>query len=324
MHVDKYTIGATGNLFKHFAREKNSKGEYVSYGNQNIDRARSHLNYNLAPAGNQHARLNQRLSEVRCMKRGNVNVCASVVITLPKELHACSPEEQRRFFEAAYRYFCKEFGEENAISAYVHNDEKTPHLHFVFVPVVKDKKRGDYKVSAKERITRSFLQSFHSKAEKAISMDLGYEVKLQEGDGVKRDLTMTEYKLKKAKEDLEQTKESAQDLTEAIPAMTQQLDTLKKQHRQEEDAHKERLAKAEELYHDLDMFMDVLKEKGEQKNEMDRLERENAKLKRWMNTLLNAHPELKKELEREARKDAEREKPQQAESRDQRRLGINK
>ena len=303
MHIDKFTIGATGNLFKHFAREKNSKGEYVSYGNRNIDRARSHLNYNLAPAGNQHARLNQRLSEVRCMKRRDVNVCASVVLTLPKELHARSPEEQRRFFEAAYRYFCKEFGEENVISAYVHNDEKTPHLHFVFVPVVKDKKRGDYKVSAKERINRSFLQSFHSKAEKAISKDLDYEVKLQEGDGVKRDLTMTEYKLKKAKEDLEQTKETAQGLTEAIPAMTQQVETLKKQHQQEEEAHKARLAKAEEMYHNMDVQLEILDELAAFQKENRRLMREIETLRRQQNTILHHHPELKKELEQAAKKE---------------------
>ena len=47
------------------------------------------------------------------------------------------------------------------VSAYVHMDEVTPHMHFAFVPVVEDKKRGGYKLSAKEAVTREDLRTFH-------------------------------------------------------------------------------------------------------------------------------------------------------------------
>ena len=55
--------------------------------------------------------------------------------------------ETRRYFETAYKFVCnyKDLGEQYILSAKVHMDEETPHIHLVFVPVVhtKDKKGND-------------------------------------------------------------------------------------------------------------------------------------------------------------------------------------
>ena len=55
-------------------------------------------------------------------------------------------------------------------------DEVTPHMHFAFVPVTQDRKRGGYKVSAKEVITRRDLQTFHSDLSKYLEQQLGFPV----------------------------------------------------------------------------------------------------------------------------------------------------
>ena len=56
-------------------------------------------------------------------------------------------QETKRYFEESYRFICnyKNLGEENIISAVIHLDEGTPHMHLVFVPVVhtKDKEGND-------------------------------------------------------------------------------------------------------------------------------------------------------------------------------------
>jgi hypothetical protein len=57
----------------------------------------------------------------------------------------------------------KKYGKDNVVSAYVHKDENQPHMHFAFVPVVRDKKKNDLKVSAKECVTRNDLKNFHDK-----------------------------------------------------------------------------------------------------------------------------------------------------------------
>lgn len=39
---------------------------------------------------------------------------------------------------ANYQFACREFGKENIVRFTVHRDEKTPHIHCVFVPITKD------------------------------------------------------------------------------------------------------------------------------------------------------------------------------------------
>lgn len=48
-NAQKYTRAACGHLAAHYERRKDEKGEYVKFGNQDIDPQKSHLNYNLAP-----------------------------------------------------------------------------------------------------------------------------------------------------------------------------------------------------------------------------------------------------------------------------------
>lgn len=153
----KYTKGASGHMLKHYERGKDEHGEYVKFGNQDIDLTRTHLNYNLAPEHNQLDFIHERLDEVYCMKRKDVNVMCTWVVTAPKDLEE---GREREFFQEAYDFMADKYGRDNVVSAYVHMDEKSPHMHFCFMPIVEDQKRG-LKVSAKECVTRRDLERFH-------------------------------------------------------------------------------------------------------------------------------------------------------------------
>ena len=161
----KYSRSAMGHLTKHYERAKDDKGEYVRFGNQNIDTSRSHLNYNLAPhrVMSQMDFIHERLDEVYCMKRDDVVTMASCVVTVPKDV---PKEYEAEFFERAYRFLAEKHGEKNVISAYVHNDETTPHMHFSFIPIVYDAKKDREKVCCKEVLTKSYLNGFHDELQK--------------------------------------------------------------------------------------------------------------------------------------------------------------
>ena len=47
-------------------------------------------------------------------------------------------EETNRYFETAYKFVCeyKDLGEKYILSAKIHLDERSPHMHLVFLPVV--------------------------------------------------------------------------------------------------------------------------------------------------------------------------------------------
>ena len=57
------------------------------------------------------------------------------------------PAGQKEYFTRALEFMKKEVGEQNIISAIIHMDEKTPHMHLCFTPITEDNR-----LSAKEII----------------------------------------------------------------------------------------------------------------------------------------------------------------------------
>jgi hypothetical protein len=175
-NVQKYTRTAIGHLTKHYERGLGSDGELVRFGNQDIKTNESYKNYNLAPdrGMSQIEYINKRIGEVQCLERKDINVMCSWVVTLPKDGYTMQ-EQQEDFFKCTYDFLAARYGgknAENVVSAYVHCDENQPHMHFTFVPITKDKKKGHLKVSAKEVLTRVDLQRFHSDLEKHLEAQL--------------------------------------------------------------------------------------------------------------------------------------------------------
>ena len=202
-HVAKFTRGTCGLLSRHYDRYKDKEHpEEVKYKNQDIDPERTHLNYNLAPMREQMPYLKKRLEEVHCLKRDDVNVMCDWVVTAPKELPA---EHQREFFEVVYKHLADKYGEKNVISAYVHMDEKQPHMHFAFVPVVYDVKKGKEKVSAKEALNRSQLKRFHPELQEVIDnwierKEYDFECNVLNGATENGNKTIEELKIESLKE----------------------------------------------------------------------------------------------------------------------------
>ncbi|MTD32263.1 mob protein, partial [Planomicrobium sp. YIM 101495] len=156
-HVQKYTKANMQGLSIHLDRKTEN------HSNEDIDIERSHLNYDLCEKeGDTLSRMNERLDEVYCMDRKDVKACCSWVVTLPENLKDAPDEHQRKFFEETYGFLADRYGgEKNVLSANVHNDETTPHMHFAFIPVVYDPKKEREKVSAKLVINRNELKVFH-------------------------------------------------------------------------------------------------------------------------------------------------------------------
>ena len=148
-HAAKYSRGSVGHLIKHYERAKDRNGEYIKFSNENIDPEKTDLNYNLATPGSALDYLHQRLSEVQCAKRKDLNVMCSWVVTAPENIQARTPEEINNFFREVYKFSADRYGEANVISAYVHMDEVSPHIHFAFVPVVYDKEKNLIKYQLK-------------------------------------------------------------------------------------------------------------------------------------------------------------------------------
>ena len=237
MNIQKYTKEATGHLFKHFERAKDEHGNYVKFGNRDIDTSLSCLNYNLAPyrGMSQSEYLDKRLSEVYHIKKKDLNVICSWVITAPDDL---PPEKLHQFFYAAYHFMVHRYEEENVISAYVHLDENKEkghaHLHFAFIPVIYDKKKERYKVSAKDVINKSELQRIHKEAEVYISKALKCPVHLLNGSTKQGNKTIEELKMfndriEKERAEFKELSRINQDMTDEILKKEEKIKELQKE-----------------------------------------------------------------------------------------------
>lgn len=113
------------------------------------------------------------------------------VITAPEDL---TEDELPVFFDECYKFLNARYGKENVISAPVHMDETSPHLHYNFVPVVKDKKKGIPKLSAKECITRKDLNTFHQDLTKHMTAVFGRDIGILNGATVVGNKTIKQLK----------------------------------------------------------------------------------------------------------------------------------
>ncbi len=202
-HVQKHPKAVVGHMLSHYKRDAKNMS------NEKIDKSKTKLNYNLAVHQELHQLtfLQQRLSEVHCQNRKDVNVMVSWVVTAPKDLPL---EDHKQFFKSSYDFLENRYGKENVISAYVHCDESQPHLHFAFVPVVYDKKKERHKVSAKEKVTRRDLQTFHQDLTQYLQLIFGRDVGVLNEATKDRNKSIEELKRKKAEKDLDDLKKSIQ------------------------------------------------------------------------------------------------------------------
>ena len=136
-------------------KRENLKGIYrhnerknKNYSNRNINPELSHLNYSLKNCKHSYEKEFDLIKEKYNLK-GQIktvsNIACEYIITSDKEyFNSIGIDETKRYFETAYRFVCeyKNLGEQYILSAKVHMDEETPHMHLVFIPVVhtKDKK----------------------------------------------------------------------------------------------------------------------------------------------------------------------------------------
>ena len=192
-------------MFAHINRTDN---QVRKYGNADIDISRSYLNQHIIHGD--MSVLNQRLSEVSHQKRKDLVACCGVVITLPHELHSSDLATQNRFFNHCTEFIKQKFGEKNTIYSTIHHDETTPHVHIGFVPTIKkerkfrskDKKGQTYtqeRVSAKEVITRTMLNSFHTELDAYLTEKLGQKVSILTGElKSRKNLSINELKQRTA------------------------------------------------------------------------------------------------------------------------------
>ena len=138
----KYKGPEIGHIEFHNER---TKEKYAS--NPDVDTSRSHLNFHLvAPQRKYRAEAEKQIAEAGCRTRSDsVRVVEALVTASPEFFKGKKKSKVKAFFQEALDFIRAHQDPKTIISAVVHMDEKTPHMHLCFVPLTEDKR-----LSAKE------------------------------------------------------------------------------------------------------------------------------------------------------------------------------
>ena len=133
--VAKYKGPEINNIEAHNERKKE---KYAS--NPDIDNSRKNLNYHLIePVGKYRAESNRLIEEYGCRTRkDSVRVVEALITATPEFFKGKKKSEIRAYFQTALEFIEKYQDSKTILSAVVHMDEKTPHMHLSFVPITQD------------------------------------------------------------------------------------------------------------------------------------------------------------------------------------------
>lgn len=236
LHMDKFKKEAVRGIQSHNQRERES------HSNPDIDYERSDRNYDLheSVAGNYAEAIQNRIDDlmlVKAVRKDAVHMCGLIVSSDSAFFEQLPPEETRRFFEESKAFLANFVGSENVISAMVHMDEKTPHMHFLHVPVTSDGRLNANKIYTRESLKKlqtelpAYLQS------RGFDLQRGVE---QVPGAAKRHLNTLEFK--QQQEALSSLRQETQVVNAELELCQQEESTIRQQlqsyERQAQEAEK--------------------------------------------------------------------------------------
>ena len=120
------------------AHNERTKEQYAS--NPDVDTSRSQNNFHLVtPDRKYRAEAEKQIAEAGCRTRSDsVRMVEALITASPEFFKGKKKSEIREYFTYALDFIKAHQDEKTIISAVVHMDEKTPHMHLCFVPLTED------------------------------------------------------------------------------------------------------------------------------------------------------------------------------------------
>lgn len=186
------------------------------HSNPDIDTDRSDQNIVFFRTEDITGDVKKRIADIQSRQKRKIRCDAPVAIEYmitasPKALERLSKEEQERFFAESLSFVEARHGTRNRLSAVLHLDETTPHLHLLVFPEREGKL--DAKTFFKLPAMTALQDEFALKVGKHFGMERGVRLSelLEKGEKPHRHQSVAVYKAKKLKEterklaELEQT-----------------------------------------------------------------------------------------------------------------------
>lgn len=224
IHMQKVKGTAVGGIEIHAERLR----EGVSHSNPDIDWSMTHMNYQLhTPALQAHGTYARRIDDrlralgVTRIRKDAVKLCGFIVSSDSDFFDTLTPNERMEFFEQSYNFFAERYGKENILSAVVHLDEATPHMHLYLMPITPDGR-----LCCKDLFTRQELLDLHT----GYHQEVGSAYGLERGEGAnagKRRKHLTEPEYKAYMEEIHKAAQMLQEASEELQGIYIRREMLK-------------------------------------------------------------------------------------------------
>ena len=144
------------------AHHERQKEKYSS--NPDIDTTKSKYNFHIVkPEGRYFHFIQNRIEQAGCRTRKDSTRFVDTLITAsPEFFKGKSPKEIQAFFQRAADFLIQRVGRENIVSAVVHMDERTPHMHLTFVPLTKDNRLCAKEILGNRASLSRWQDDFHA------------------------------------------------------------------------------------------------------------------------------------------------------------------
>ena len=198
LHVEKYTKQDLKGLEIH-----NERKPQYNLSNKDIDVTRTHENYHIGDYSENYLKKFEEIKKERITGLVRKTSVAGVGILVSADndfFKSLSEDREKEFFQSVYDKVVAKYGKENVISAVVHKDETTPHLHLMICPV-----SADGRLTAKELFGRNNLRALQD-----IAIELqkeGFSIERGDSDRKVKHLSEEEFKLSQAFKQLEEEKQ---------------------------------------------------------------------------------------------------------------------
>ncbi len=127
--------------------------------------------------------------ELRKIRENQVKFNSFVFSASPEFFEKKSKKQQIKYFEDCKKYLETKINSENIISAKIHFDETTPHMHLVVVPLT-----NDGRLSSKEIFNKQFLRDLQEDCPQFLKNN-GHEITRGENsNGLNKRISDLEFK----------------------------------------------------------------------------------------------------------------------------------
>ena len=286
-----------------------------NHSNKEIDVTKTYLNYYIKKNELNYIKEFDKLKDKYDLKgqiRSNSIIMCEMVFTSDKEFfNKIGEKETKRYFDECYKFMCnyKNLGEKNIISAVIHLDEETPHMHLIYIPVIHTEDKNGNSIDKvccrdfwKGRNSYRNLQNAYFDFVKSKGFDLERGLFVEETN--REHLTIQQYK---NITNFEDTKEKLKNIKLELPEVPELKDIRKVMLNRDEKIineiikpkddlikklHQEKL----ELHNELSKQAKIIEEAEKYQKERENLITDNIELKAKCKKLELTSKEKEKEL----------------------------